>query len=72
MKLIHLNNIYMKSLKFLNIMFRTIFNQDIIYQLSRHFTRNMYIFFYKKRSLIKYRLKFHKERKKLTTHYYYH
>lgn len=53
-------------------MFRTIFNQDIIYQLSRHFTRNMYIFFYKKRSLIKYRLKFHKERKKLTTHYYYH
>lgn len=62
----------MKSIKFLTIMFSSIFNQDIIYSISKQFTRNMYLFYYKKRKLIKYKLKNFNERKKLTYHYHYH
>ncbi len=53
-------------------MFSSIFNQDIIYSISKQFTRNMYLFYYKKRKLIKYKLKNFNERKKLTYHYHYH
>jgi len=62
----------MRSIKFLSIMFRSIFNQDIIYSISKQFTRNMYLFYYKKRKVIKYKLKNLNERKKLTYHYHYH
>lgn len=53
-------------------MFRSIFNQDIIYSISKQFTRNMYLFYYKKRKVIKYKLKNFNERKRIKYHYYYH
>jgi hypothetical protein len=62
----------MRSIKFLSIMFRSIFNQDIIYSISKQFTRNMYLFYYKKRKVIKYKLKNFNERKRIKYHYYYH
>jgi hypothetical protein len=60
----------MKSLKFLKIMLGSIFIDDIIYNISRHFNRHIY--FNKKLKIVKYRMKNFKQRKKLTSHYFYH
>lgn len=62
----------MKTLHFLTIMFRYTFNEDIIYNISKNFTRSMNIFYNKKRQAIKVRIKNFKERKKYSYHYYYH
>lgn len=62
----------MKTITFLTKMFRNTFNNDIIYKISQNFTRNMTMFYYKKKKLIKYRIKNFKERKKICYHLYYH
>jgi len=60
----------MRTLKFLKIVLRSIFIDDIIYHIARHLPRHIY--FNRKLKIVKYRMKNFKERKKLTYHYHYH
>ena len=69
-----MNNNYMKNYKVLCIILKSMFNEDIIYHISKYFSRN---YFNKRRKEVKkitYRTKnsLYYKKQYRSYHYYYH